>query len=91
MPEFEYFEGTKVIEHEDGSRTYIQTTHEPYVEPLTKKETAVVIGIATSMFAGFLALPFIVERVEDWSNHRREIRKIRREKKLEQVKAETEQ
>jgi hypothetical protein len=33
--DFEYFEGTKTIQHADGSTTYINTYHEPYVEPLT--------------------------------------------------------
>lgn len=88
MPEFEYYEGTKVIQHEDGSTTYIQTTHEPYVEPLSKKEQWALLGVVASMTAGVVALPFIVDRLDEWSQHRKEVRKIRREKKLAKAKTE---
>lgn len=88
MPEFEYYEGTKVIQHEDGSTTHIYTSHEPYVEPLTKKQTAAVIGGIVAIYAGVLSLPYVLDRMEEWSAHRKEIRRIRREKKLAKVQSE---
>lgn len=85
--DFEYFEGVKVIQHEDGSHTYIQTTHEPYIEPLTKKEQWAVIGITGSMIAGIIALPFVMDRFAEWDSDRREIRRLKRQKKLKAKKA----
>lgn len=84
--DFEYFEGTKTIQHEDGSTTYITTYHEPYVEPLTGKQQAAVLGITAAAVAGFVALPFAFDRLEEWSRHRKEVRAIKREKKLNDLK-----
>jgi Na+(H+)/acetate symporter ActP len=80
--DFEYFEGTKTIQHDDGSTTYVTTYHEPYVEPLTPKETAAVLGITVAMVVGAVSLPFVVERCMEWSDHRREVRRLKREKKI---------
>lgn len=85
---FEYFEGTKVIQHPDGSTTYVQTTHEPYVEPLTPKQTAAVLGATVLGVGAVFSLPFIVDRVVDWSDHRKEIRALKRKKKLDKLEAE---
>lgn len=85
--DFEYFEGTKTIVHEDGSTTYVTTMHEPYVEPLTPKQQVAVIGAAVVGVIGIIALPFGLERLEEWSRFRAERREIRREKKLAEEKA----
>lgn len=85
--DFEYFEGTKTIQHEDGSTTYVTTCHEPYVEPLTPKQQAAVIGATVAAIVGVIALPFGLERLEEWSHYRKERREIRREKKLAEEKA----
>lgn len=84
--DFEYFEGTKTIQHEDGSTTYVTTVHEPYVEPLTGKQQAAVLGIAAASVAGIVALPFMIERYEEWSSHRREIRRLKKQKKINDLK-----
>lgn len=84
--DFEYFEGTKTIQHPDGSTTYITTYHEPYVEPLTGKQQAAVFGTAAAVIAGVVALPFIVTRLEEWSHHRAEVRRLKKEKKLNDLK-----
>jgi hypothetical protein len=87
--DFEYFDGVKTIQHQDGSTTYIHTTHEPYVEPLTGKESAIVIGIATLLVAGACALPFAIERGVEWTEHRAKVRRIKREKKIDDLKSKT--
>lgn len=84
--DFEYFEGTKTIQHEDGSTTYITTYHEPYVEPLTGKQQAAVLGITAAIVGGIVALPLALDRMEEWSRHRKEVRRLKREKKLNDLK-----
>src|SRR6478735_5035645 len=84
--EFEYFEGTKTIQHADGSTTYVTTYHEPYVEPLTGKQQAAVLGVAAAITAGIVALPFAFDRLDEWSRHRREVRALKRGKKLNDLK-----
>ena len=84
--DFEYFEGTKTIQHEDGSTTYITTYHEPYVEPLTGKQQAAVLGITAAAVAGFVALPFIMDRCIEWTDHRKEVRAIKKAKKINDLK-----
>lgn len=84
--DFEYFEGTKTIQHDDGSTTYVTTYHEPYVEPLTGKQQAAVLGITAAAVVGIIALPFGLDRLEEWSRHRREVRALKREKKLNDLK-----
>lgn len=88
--DFEYFEGTKTIQHEDGSTTYITTYHEPYVEPLTGKQQVAVIGGLVTLVAGVVALPFALDRMEEWSRHRSEVRALKREKKLNDLKNQSE-
>lgn len=91
MPDFEYYEGTKIIEHEDGSTTHIHTTHEPYVEPLTPKQALVLTGICVATVGGIIGLPFAIERLDEWSSHRREVRRLKKAKKLADLKSQTEQ
>lgn len=86
--DFEYFEGVRTIQHEDGSHTFIHTTHEPYVEPLTPKQQAAVLGVTAAAVVGMLALPFGIVRLEEWADHRREVRAIKKRKKLEALKTE---
>lgn len=87
--DFEYFEGTKTIQHEDGSTTYITTYHEPYVEPLTGKQQVAVIGGLALLVAGAVATPFIADRWVDWSLHRKEVRELKRQKKLKDLQEST--
>lgn len=84
--DFEYFEGTKTIQHDDGSTTYITTYHEPYVEPLTGKQQVAVLGGLAALVTGAIALPFVVDRWVDWSLHREEVRALKRKKKIEDLK-----
>lgn len=84
--DFEYFEGTKTIVHDDGSTTYVTTYHEPYVEPLTGKQQAAVLGIAAATVVGIIALPFGLDRLEEWSQHRREVRRLKKAKKINDLK-----
>lgn len=84
--DFEYFEGTKTIQHADGSTTYVTTVHEPYVEPLTGKQQAAVLGTAAALVAGVVALPFMIDRYEEWSSHRKEVRRLKKQKKLDDLK-----
>lgn len=84
--DFEYFEGTKTISHADGSTTYVTTYHEPYVEPLTGKQQAAVLGTAAAIVTGIVALPFVLDRMEEWSSHRREVRRLKKAKKIEDLK-----
>lgn len=83
--DFEYFEGTQTIKHDDGSTTYVTTYHEPYVEPLTGKQQAAVLGITVASVVGVIALPSIVSRVGEWSEHRREVRELKRLKKKQDL------
>jgi hypothetical protein len=79
--DFEYFEGTQTIKHDDGSTTYITTYHEPYVEPLTGKQQVALLGVTVASVVGIIALPGIVVRVGEWADHRKEIRELKRLKK----------
>lgn len=87
--DFEYFEGTKTIQHEDGSTTYITTYHEPYVEPLTGKQQVVVFGILGTVVAGVVALPFVADRLVEWNDRRREVRALKHEKKLNDLRTQS--
>lgn len=84
--DFEYFEGTRTIAHEDGSHTYITTYHEPYIEPLTGKQQAAVLGVTVAAVAAVVALPAIVVGVGEWLDDRREIRRAKKAKKIADLK-----
>lgn len=86
--ELDYFDGTRTIVHDDGSTTYINYTHEPYVEPLSPKAQAAVIGATVLGVIGIIALPFGLERMEEWSRFRAEKREIKKQKKLAALKDE---
>ena len=86
--DFEYFEGVKTIQHADGSTTYVHTTHEPYVDPLTPKEQLAVIGTAIVAVVGICALPFGLVRLEEWSQKRAEVRDLKHQKKLKNMQSE---
>lgn len=87
--DFEYFEGTKTIQHPDGSTTYVTTYHEPYVEPLTPKQQLAVFGITAAIGTAFVTMPLWVARLEEWSDHRKEIRRLKKQKKIEDLKNQT--
>lgn len=70
----EYFEGTRIIEHEDGSVTHITYEHEPYTEPLTWKESAALLTGLFGFTGVVVAAPFLLEKVYDWTSNRSEIK-----------------
>jgi hypothetical protein len=77
MPQ-EYFEGTRTIVHDDGSSTHITYEHEPYVEPLTPKQTVALAGIVLGGLAVITSVPFISE----WLEERRRTKEAERRMKL---------
>jgi hypothetical protein len=63
----EYFEGTRTIVHDDGSSTHITYEHEPYVEPLSPKQTVALGGVALGICALVVGFPV----VQEWRENRR--------------------
>lgn len=65
----EYFDGTRTIEHDDGSTTYIHYEHEPETSPMTWKETlaaiSIGIGIPAIGLAGVAAWTKMAENLND--------------------------
>lgn len=78
----EYFEGTRIIQNDDGSTTYITYEHEPYSEPLTTKQKAAMTVITLGALGTVIGLPVIVDKFDSWSFNRkakRERQKLNKE------------
>lgn len=77
MNDFDFFEGTRIIQNEDGSTTYYHVTHEPYVEPLTTKQKVAVTGALTAVILAPVAPVLVavgVEKFIDWKERRQQKR-----------------
>lgn len=61
----EYFEGTRIISNDDGSTTYITYEHEPYSEPLSRKQSVVLGLITLGAPLVILGVPIALAKVAD--------------------------
>lgn len=80
---YEYFEGTRVIEHEDGSNTIVTYEHEPATEPLTLKGKLFLTAFLIGAPAISIGAPVLIEKMVDKSVRKQDERA--RQKKNKEI------
>lgn len=78
----EYFEGTRIISNDDGSTTYITYEHEPYSEPMTKKQLIATMAATFGVILAPIGFVAAAAGLEKWTNRRDENKTKRSRQKL---------